>query len=78
MILIDKEKLINDLDGHLKALPEPEDWQAFIMDAIKGIVNEQPEIKIPDERGADQCDVPSGYWFDKGWDACREEILTHA
>ena len=74
MMLIDKEALITELDKHLHALPEPEDWQKFIMDAIKGIVHNQPEATLPPERVPDPSDGASGYWFDKGWNACLEEM----
>ena len=74
MMLIDKEALITELDKHIDALPEPEDWQKFIMDAVKGIVRKQPEITLPPARDPDPSDGASGYWFDKGWNAYREEL----
>lgn len=74
MMLIDKEKLLQDIDTALAAAGYEQEVPAMVAEAMKVMVNRQPEVKLPPEREPDPNDGASGYWFDKGWNAAIEEI----
>ena len=76
MMLIDKEKLLHDIDTALAATGYEHEVPAMVAEAMKAMVNRQPEVKLPPEREPDPNDGASGYWFDKGWNAAIEEFKS--
>lgn len=76
MMLIDKEKLLQDIDTALAATGYEQEVPAMVAEAMKVMVNRQPEVKLPPEREPDPNDGASGYWFDKGWNAAIEEFKS--
>ena len=88
MMLIDKEKLLQDIDTALAATGYEHEVPAMVAEAMKVMVSRQvaeamkvmvsrqPEVKLPPEREPDPNDGASGYWFDKGWNAAIEEFKS--
>ena len=76
MMLIDKEKLLQDIDTALAATGYEHEVPAMVAEAMKAMVNRQPEVTLPSTRNPDPNDGASGYWFDKGWNAAIEEFKS--
>lgn len=75
MILINKERLLHDIDTQLNASGYTKEIPKLLADSFTNMVERQPEVKIP-ERREPETGTQSGYWFDKGWNAFREELLN--
>ena len=76
MMLIDKEKLLQDIDTALAAAGYEQEVPVRVAEAFKVRVNRQPEVALPSTRNPDPNDGASGYWFDKGWNAYRQEMMN--
>lgn len=72
MKIINADSLLNELETSIEGTDS--ESMKMIGEAIKALINRQPEIKIPEAREPDR-EAQSGYWFDKGWNAFREELL---
>ena len=72
MKLINADLLISDLETSIEGTDS--ELLKMLGEAIKALINRQAEIKIPEAREPDR-ETQSGYWFDKGWNAFREELL---
>ena len=76
MRLIDADVLVYDLEDALNSVEEDKkELPVFVTYAIKKLIDRQPVLNIPKMRDPDRS-TQSGYWFDKGWNACIEEIGT--
>lgn len=72
MKLIDVDSPLSELETSIEGTDS--ELMKMIGEAIKALLNRQPEVKIPEAREPDR-ETQSGYWFDKGWNAFREELL---
>lgn len=72
MKLINADLLISELETSIEGTDS--ELPKMLGEAIKALINRQPEVKIPEAREPDR-EAQSGYWFDKGWNAFREELL---
>lgn len=72
MKLINADLLISELETSIEGTDS--ELPKMLGEAIKLMINRQPEVKIPEAREP-ETDIVSGYWFDKGWNAFREELL---
>lgn len=72
MKLINADLLISELETSIEGTDS--ELPKMLGEAIKALINRQPEVKIPEAREPDR-ETQSGYWFDKGWNACREEMV---
>ena len=75
MRLIDADKLITEIKSQNTGKDPKFD---FVVETFINHINHQPEVFLPAARVADPKDTPSGYFFDKGWNAFREELLNNA